>query len=259
MHDIGRTQLEQQTFGESGGELESSEYENSEYEGEFGEYEGELGEYEGELGEYEGEFGEYEGGALEGSVISPELESPLSEMQEMELASELLEVTGEQELEQFLSDVFSAVGQAAGNFIRSDTGQALGGILKDSLSSAAKQALPVVGRAIGDVAGGYGDIGAQAGSAVGSLLGLELEGLSAEDREFETARQLVRFVGSAAGQAAAAPRNIPPAAAARTSTSRAARIYAPGLLPRLQGRSTRLWPRSGRWVRRGRTIVLFGF
>ena len=252
MHDIGRTQLEQQTFGESEGEFESSEYEGSEFEGE-------LGEFEVEFGESEGEFGEYEGGALEGSVISPELESPLTEMQEMELASELLEVTGEQELEQFLSDVFSAVGQAAGNFIRSDTGQALGGILKDSLSSAAKQALPVVGRAIGDVAGGYGDIGAQAGSAVGSLLGLELEGLSAEDREFETARQLVRFAGSAASQAAAAPRNVPPAGAAQTAARRAARIYAPGLLPRLQGRSTRLWPRSGRWVRRGRTIVLFGF
>jgi hypothetical protein len=252
MHDIGRTQLEQQAFGESEGELESTEYEASEFEGG-------PAEFEGEFGEYEGEFGEYEGGALESSVTSPELESPLPEMQEMELASELLEVTGEQELEQFLSDVFSAVGQAAGNFIRSDTGQALGGILKDSLGSAAKQALPVVGRAIGDAAGGYGDIGAQAGSTVGSLLGLELEGLSAEDREFETARQLVRFVGSAAGQAAAAPRNVPPAAVARNSASRAARVYAPGLLPRLQGRSTRLWPRSGRWVRRGRTIVLFGF
>ena len=128
----------------------------------------------------------------------------------MELASELLEVTSEQELEQFLSDVFSTIGQAAGNFLRSDTGQALGGILKDSLGSAAKQALPVVGRAIGDAAGGYGDLGAQAGSAAGSLLGLELEGLSAEDRDFEVARQLVRFAGSAAGQAAAAQQRVPP-------------------------------------------------
>ena len=110
MHDIGRTQLEQQSFGESEGELETSEYEASEFEGELGEFEVEFGESEGEFGEYEGEFGEYEGGALEGSVISPELESPLTEMQEMELASELLEVTGEQELEQFLSDVFNAVG-----------------------------------------------------------------------------------------------------------------------------------------------------
>jgi len=254
MHDIGRTQLEHQSFGEfEGGEYEGSEYEGGEFGG------GEFGESEG--GEYEGEFegGEYEGGELEGFETSGEVESPLGEMEEMELASELLEVTSEQELEQSLSDVFNTIGQAAGNFIRSDTGQALGGILKDSLSSAAKQALPVVGRAIGDIAGGYGDIGAQAGSAVGSLLGLELEGLSAEDREFEVARQLVRFVGSAAGQAAAAPPQIPPSTVARTAVRRAARIYAPGLLPRLQGRSTRLWPRGGRWVRRGRTIVLFGF
>lgn len=255
MHDIGRTQLEHQAFGEySGSELESGEYES----GELGELEsGELSEAEGaEFGEFEG--AEFEGAELEGSGISPELESPLNEMEEMELASELLELTSEQELEQFLSDVFRTVGQAAGNFMRSDTGQALGGILKDSVSSAAKQALPVLGRAIGDSAGGYGDIGARAGSAVGTLLGLELEGLSAEDREFETARQLVRFVGSAARQAAAAPPSLAPDAAARSAARQAAQIYAPGLLPRLQGRSTRLWPRSGRWVRRGRTIVLFG-
>src|SRR5215470_8725803 len=92
MHDIGRTQLEQQQpLGESELELEGSEYEGSEFEGELGEFEGEFGEYEGGFGEYEGGFGEYEGelegGTLEGSAISPELESPLTEMQEMEFAS----------------------------------------------------------------------------------------------------------------------------------------------------------------------------
>jgi hypothetical protein len=235
MHDIGRTQLEQQSFGEfEGGEFEGGEFEG----GEFGELE---------------EYGELEG--FEGSA---ELESPLSEMQEMELASELLEVASQQELEQFLGDVFRAAGQAAGNFVRSDTGRALGGILSDSLRSVAKQALPVVGRAIGNVAGGSGDLGARAGSAVGNLLGLELEGLSAEDREFEVARQLVRFAGSAVGQAAAAPPRTPPSVVAQTAASRAARVYAPGLLPRLQGRSTKSWPRGGRWIRRGRTIVLYG-
>lgn len=256
MHDIGRTQLEQQTFGES----ESSEFEGGSFEsGEFesGEFEG--GEFEGgsfESGEFEGS--EFEGGEFEGGGQSAEAESPLSEMEEMELASELLEVASQGDLEQFLGDVFQAAGQAVGNFVRSDTGRALGRILSDSLGSAARQALPVVGRAIGNVAGA-GDLGARAGSAAGSLLGLELEGLSAEDREFETARQLVRFVGSAAGQAALAPTRIPPAKVARTAATRAARIYAPGLLPRLQGRSTRNWPRGGRWVRRGRTIVLYGF
>jgi len=246
MHDIGRTQLEHQSFGEFEGEQFAS-----------GEFEiGELSELEGEFGEY-GEYGEY--GESAGFEVPAELESPLSEMQEMELASELLEIASEQDLEQFLGDVFRAAGQAVGNFVRSDTGRALGGILKDNLRSAAKQALPVVGRAIGDTAGGFGDLGARAGSAVGSLLGLELEGLSAEDREFEVARQLVRFAGSAAGQAAAAPRHAPPSAIARTAACRAAQVYAPGLLPRLQGRSTQSWPRGGRWIRRGRTIVLYGF
>jgi len=116
-----------------------------------------------------------------------------------------------------------------------------------------------VGRAIGDTAGGFGDLGARAGTAAGSLFGLELEGLSAEDREFEVARQLVRFAGSAAAQAATAPPQAPPATVARTAASRAAQVYAPGLLPRLHGRSTQSWPRGGRWVRRGRAIVLYGF
>ena len=235
MHDIGRTQLEYQPFGE---------FEGEQFEG---------GEFEGG-GEYEGEYGE-----SPGFEVPAELASPLTEMQEMELAAELLEVTSPRDLEQFLGDVFRAAGRAAGNVLRSDTGRALGGILKDSLGSAARQALPVVGRAIGDTAGGFGDLGARAGSAVGSLLGLELEGLSAEDREFEVARQLVRFAGSAASQAAAAPPHVPPSAVARTAASRAAQAYAPGLLPRLHGRSTQSWPRGGRWVRRGRTIVLYGF
>ena len=248
MHDIGRTQLEQRSYGE----LEAAEFGGGEFEGGGGEFEGGGGEFEGGGGEFE-EFGEFEG-----SEASAELESPLGEMEEMELASELLEVASQQDLEQFLGDVFNAAGRAVGNFVRSDTGRALGGILSDSLRSAAKQALPVVGRAIGGMAGS-GDLGARAGSAVGTLLGLELEGLSAEDREFETARQLVRFVGSAVGQAAAAPRRIPPSVVARTAASRAAQVYAPGLLPRLQGRGTQLWPRGGRWVRRGRTIHLYGF
>jgi len=229
MHDIGRTQLEQRSYGE----LEAAEFGGGEFEGGGGEFEGGGGEFEGGGGEFE-EFGEFEG-----SEASAELESPLGEMEEMELASELLEVASQQDLEQFLGDVFNAAGRAVGNFVRSDTGRALGGILSDSLRSAAKQALPVVGRAIGGMAGS-GDLGA-------------------EDREFETARQLVRFVGSAVGQAAAAPRRIPPSVVARTAASRAAQVYAPGLLPRLQGRGTQLWPRSGRWVRRGRTIHLYGF
>jgi hypothetical protein len=216
MHDIDRTQLEASPF-----ETE-------------------------ELGE-SGEFGAELGG---------ENESPLGETQEIELASEFLEVSNEQELEQFLGNILNTVGRAAGQFARSDTGRALGGILR----GAARKALPVVGRAVGqwiNPDGGAG-LGADIASKAGRLFGLELEGLSAEDREFEVARQFVRFASAAARRAAAGPPTAPPVEIARRAASIAARIHAPGFFTRLQGRSTGLWPRSGRWVRRGRTIVLYG-
>ena len=183
-------------------------------------------------------------------------EGPLTETQEFELANELLEVTNEQELEQFLDDVLRTVGGAVGQFVRSDTGQALGAILKD----AARQALPIVGRAVGQWVSPQqgGDIGADLATRAGQVLGLELEGLSAEDAEFEAARQFVRFASDAARHACIAPPGAPGAPAALAAAEKAARVHAPGLLTRLQGRSGNLWPRSGRWVRRGRTIVLFG-
>jgi len=232
MHDIDRTQLE---ASEGFGPLP----------GEFGSGAGHEYQEAAELGEY----ADYRSAG----------ESPLSELQEMELASELLEVATEEELEQFLGDVMGAVQGAVGRFVRSDTGRALGGLLKDSVKDLARQALPVVGRAVGQwISPDGGEPGARIASAAGSLLGLELEGLSAEDREFEVSRQLVRFISSAVQHAALAPQSVPGRAVARTAVKRAARTYAPGLLTRLQGRSTKLWPRSGRWIRRGRAIVLYG-
>ena len=128
------------------------------------------------------------------------------------------------------------------------------------LKNAAKQALPVVGRAVGQwiAPDGGGAIGADVATQAGRVFGLELEGLSPEDGEFEIARQFVRFASAAARQASFAPPAVSPVSAAQAAAAAAARAFAPGLLPRLQGRSSLLWPRSGRWVRRGRTIVLYG-
>jgi hypothetical protein len=103
-----------------------------------------------------------------------------------------------------------------------------------------------------------GDLGSQLAAQAGQLLGLELEGLSQEDQEFEVSRQLVRLVSSAAEQASHAPPSAEPAAVARQAVTTAARQYAPGLLRRLPGRSGQGWPRSGRWVRNGQTITLYG-
>jgi hypothetical protein len=181
--------------------------------------------------------------------------SPFGEMQEIELASELLEIGSELELEQFLGNVLNAVGGAARQFARSPTGQALGGILKD----AARQALPIAGNAVGQwVSPGGGAVGAQLATQAGKLLGPELEGLSAEDREFEVARQFVRFAGAAGQAACQMPPHVVPQDAARSGAISAAQTFAPGLLHHLRGRSGHLWPRSGRWVREGRSIVLYG-
>ena len=175
-----------------------------------------------EAGEFEtglGQFGESEQGGAE---------LPMHETQELELASRLLEVSDEQELEQFLGDVFHAVGAAAGRFARSETGKALGAVLKDAIGKALPLVRGAVGGAIGPAVGAAprGDLAQQAGS----LLGLELEGLSPPDQEFETARQLVRLAGSAYRHAAWAPLNMPPRSAARLAAARAGRRYAPGLL-----------------------------
>ncbi len=188
MHDIDRTQLEWEQY----------EYEAPGHE---------------VLQESEAEYGEV----------------PLHETHEMELATELLEVTNEAELENFLGNVFKAVGSTIGQFARSDTGRALTGMLRN----AARDALPTLGGAIGNwVAPGRGAaIATQLAQQAGSLLGLELEGLSPPDQEFEAARQFVRFAGDAYANAAAAPRGAPPLAVAQQAAAAAAQRFAPGLAP----------------------------
>jgi hypothetical protein len=133
------------------------------------------------------------------------------------------------------------------------------------LKSAARQALPQLGKVLGNaVAPGVGgQIGSRLATAAGSRLGLETEGLSAEDRQFEAARAFVRFADTAARSAVRAPSGVPaPAVALRAATVAASRQL-PGLVPVLRqlrppgpGGSGRR-ATSGRWVRRGSTVVLF--
>lgn len=200
------------------------------------------------------EFGEAEfsGEAGAGEVFT--------EADEMELAASLLEVTSESELDRFLGNLIRKAGQAVGTFVRSPTGQALGGILK----GAAKQALPVVGRALGGYVGGASgaDVGGRVAQAAGKYFGLELEGLSAEDQEFEAAKSFVRFAGEAAKNAAAAPPTAPPQPVAQAAALQAAKRFAPGLLrnvsaPQSATQAGQPGPtRTGRWLRRGRNIVI---
>lgn len=186
-----------------------------------------------------------------------------SETEQMELASEMLGITSEAELDRFLGGLIKRAGRAVGKFVSSPTGQAIGGLLK----GAARQALPTIGSAIGGYFGGStgAQMGGQAASAAGRLFGLELEGLSHEDQEFEVARRYVRFAGEAVKNAALAPTSQDPRMAANAAAVAAAQTHAPGLLQAPPGTqpvaptSARLpMGYSGRWVRRGNKIVLYG-
>jgi uncharacterized protein (DUF697 family) len=157
----------------------------------------------------------------------------LGEMETLEKAAQLLGVSNEEELDNFLGDLIKSAGKAISNFAHSSTGQALGGILK----GAVKKVLPLAGGALGGVVGGPAGaaIGSSLASTAGQALGLELEGLSPEDREFEVAQQLVRLGADAASAAAAAHGAEPPHMVARKAFIQSAQKHAPGLIQPISG------------------------
>ncbi|QJR38169.1 hypothetical protein HKW67_09330 [Gemmatimonas groenlandica] len=199
-----------------------------------------------------------------------EYESVFSEEMEAELAAELLEITNEAELNQFLGKLIKSAGRSLGKVVRGPIGQALGSALK----KVAKTALPMAGAALGNliVPGIGGVIGGKLASAAGSAFGLELEGLSHEDQEFEVARRYVRLAGAATQGAVAAPQNASPQRAVQAALSQAARMHAPGLAAQMSGRAPSVIgtagngasvghgarPQRGTWYRRGRRIILTG-
>jgi hypothetical protein len=190
---------------------------------------------------------DYEGGAFEfGDETSLATETDMmSEMDEVDLASQFLEIQDEDELDQFLGGLI----KRAKKIIRGPIGQAVVGQLK----SAAKQYLPMARQAV------ERKFGAQAGSLFGqaqSALGLETD---QEDLEFQMAKKFVRFANDAVQKAAAAPASAG-VAAARNAVVEAARKHVPELLQKgaRNGGSAGTKTQSGRWVRTERGILLVG-
>jgi hypothetical protein len=199
------------------------------------------------------EYGQAEAGGAGGEVFS--------EGELMELTAELLEITNEEELNYFLGDLIKRAASAVGKVARSPVGQAIGGVLK----AAAKKALPIAGGALGAWVGGPlgAKIGSGLASAAGSALGLEAETLSNEDREFEGAKQFVRFAGDTVKTALNTPPGADPRATAQSAAVQAAKALAPGLLgatasarAAAAGRRGAPSAMAGRWVRRGRNILI---
>lgn len=142
--------------------------------------------WDAEQSEWADEFGE---------LGQDEWECPFSEAELDELAMELLSVSSEAELDQFLGKL---VKKAWGGIKK--VGAAVAPVLK----GVAKVGLPILGKVAGTAFGGPlgGMLGGQLGSLVSSALEMETEGLSAEDREFEMARNFVKLAGMTARRAA---------------------------------------------------------
>lgn len=190
------------------------------------------------------------------------LESPFTEEQEIDLASELLTLSSDQELDQFFGKLVRRVGGLVRKVARSPVTRALGGALR----GVAKKALPTLGGALGTAIGG--PAGAALGRAAGGVVGglLEYDGIGGE-QEFEIARRIIRTAGQAAHRVINAPPGDP-WAIVRSAVSGAVRTHLPALLQRHFGQSGEMGPsgvapvgmraNAGRWVRRGRSIIVIG-
>jgi hypothetical protein len=218
------------------------------------------------------ESGEY---GLDPEVFGQEVygetqwEGSLSEEEEIDLANELLSLSSEDELDQFLGKVFKKVGRGFKTVFKP-----LGKVLKPL----AKTLLPIAGKAAGTFFGGPlgGAIGGKLGSLATNLFEVDFESMDPEVQDLEVARRFVRLASTAAQNAAAAPPTANPVAAARSAVASAARIHAPGLLKRglpgagaapalsgavappcaCNGRGPHR--HQGRWIRRGRQVVILG-
>lgn len=165
---------------------------------------------------------------------------PFSEAEETELAMELLSVSSEAELDQFLGKMFKGVWKGI-----KKVAKPLGGVLK----AVAKKALPFVGGALGSfipIPGVGTALGSALGGALSKALEVELEGMEYEQQELEMARRFVRIAGSAAQLAANSDGSAPSVQAA---VLQSVRRHAPQLaLPvAARWRQRRVLRRVGAW------------
>jgi hypothetical protein len=164
----------------------------------------------------------------------------LHEALEFELAQELLEITNEAELEEFLGKLVRSVARGASSFMKSGIGKAVGGVLRN----VAKTALPMVGSALGSfVAPGLGTaIGGKLGGMAASLLEAEeRESMGEGEAEMEAARRYVRWASGTVRNAMRAPYGVPPRTVARSAAVSSARRYAPALVRPAYGSRTQPW------------------
>lgn len=113
--------------------------------------------------------------------------------QNIELSSRLLDVTNERQLNEFLHELVTSTCRRTGQPLTPDATRDL----VADLTRTAVTTVPTLSAVLG-VGGPRGSTHREAAVGRASrMFGLELEGLSAEDRDFEIAREFVRFAQAA--------------------------------------------------------------
>jgi hypothetical protein len=136
----------------------------------------------------------------------PPSDTALTESEALELAARMLDAHDDAAFDHLLAVAMAHAAARSGVLLSPELGRALGALLK----KVARKCL--------------------SGSMAASELGLELEGLSELESEFETNLQLVRLAGEAARQAAEEFFMEAPDRAARAALAAAADLYAPPLV-----------------------------
>lgn len=186
-----------------------------------------------------------------------DLHREMSEEEELELAHELLGVSSEEELDQFLGKMIRGVGRglkSVGRFVGSNVVPVLAPVLKQI----AKTALPIAGGALGSLipVPGVGTlIGRQLGTMAANALEMETSSLPPEAADIEKAIRLVRIFATALRNCANADRGLPLETVTRSAVTAAIRRHT-GRSP--DAGDIRQSPPGGTWRRQGSNIVIYG-
>ena len=173
---------------------------------------------------------------------------------------ELLSVQNEYEMEQFLGKLVKGIGRGL---------KAVGRVALPALKSLAKVALPIAGTALGSfipIPGVGSMIGGALGRAAANALELEFAGMDPGQADIEKARRMVRTLRSAVRELSSALGSAAPESAVRSALTSAVQRNIPGVnlsalnvtAPARSASAMAGTTASGRWWRRGNTIVVDG-
>lgn len=169
------------------------------------------------------------------------------------LATEMLMLQSEEELDHFFGDLIKKAAGGISRFASSSVGKAL----TSGLKTVAKAALPTVAGAVGNmIAPGIGGaIGGKLGSMAAGALEAEGEEEAFESDEIEKAKQIIKVADAATKKVKAAPAGADIREVVRSAIMDAVEEFAPSLKRSCNkcGRSDK-----GHWYRRGNKIVIVG-